>query len=71
MFLSMWALMLVCNLIVLAVLGQALTLLCPTMESMCLWSMAPIAAEAVVLIATIFPVERALKKNFDKSGNRR
>ena len=27
--------------------------------------------EAVVLILTIIPVERALKRNFDKNGNRR
>lgn len=26
--------------------------------------------ECIILIATIFPVERALKKNFDKDGNR-
>ena len=56
----------------LAVLGQVLTLLCPTMESMCLWSLAPVTAEVtVMLIATILLVERALKKNFDQNGTRR
>ena len=53
------------------VVAQALTLLCPDMESMCLWSLVPTTAETVVLVATIFPVERALKRNFDKDGNRR
>ena len=55
----------------LAVLGQTLTLLCPTMESMCFWSLVPTAVEVVAMTATIFPVERALKQNFDKNGNRR
>ena len=57
-------------LVPLAALGQALTLLCPTVDSMCLWSLVPTTAETVVLVATIFPVERALKRNFDKDGNR-
>ena len=30
-----------------------------------------IVVQAVVLLATIFPVERALKKNFDENGNRK
>ena len=57
-------------LVPLAVLGQALTLLCPEVDSMCLWSLVPTTAETVVLVATIIPVERALKRNFDKDGNR-
>ena len=58
-------------LVPLAVVGQALTLLCPTVESMCYWSLVPTTAETVVLMASIVPVERALKQNFDKDGNRR
>ena len=57
-------------LVPLAVVGQALTLLCPTVESMCLWSLVPTTAETVVLMVSIIPVERALKQNFDKDGNR-
>ena len=57
-------------LVPLAVVGQALTLLCPTVESMCYWSLVPTEAEVVVMAATIIPVERALKRNFDKHGNR-
>ena len=57
-------------LVPLAVVGQALTLLCPTVESMCYWSLVPTVAEVVVMAATIIPVERALKRNFDKDGNR-
>lgn len=55
----------------LTVLGQALTLLCPTVESMCMWSLAPTAVEVAALIVTIFPVERALKQTFDENGTRR
>ena len=58
-------------LIPLAVVGQALTLLCPTVQSMCRWSLAPTTVEVVVMAAIYFPVERALKRNFDKDGNRR
>ena len=58
-------------LIPLAVLGQALTLLSPDTESMCLWSLAVASAETVVMTVIYFPVERALKQNFDKDGNRR
>lgn len=54
----------------LAVVGQALTLLCPDVQSMCNWSLVPTVAEAVVMTATLIPVERALKRNFDKDGNR-
>ena len=54
----------------LVVLGQALTLLCPTVESMNNWSLVVMAAEVVMLLAIIFPVERALKRNFDKDGKR-
>ena len=59
-------------LVVFAVLGQLLTLLAPTVEAMCLWSMAPMTVEVtVMLIATLVPVERALKRNFDENGMRR
>ena len=54
----------------LAVLGQALTLLCPDVESMCYWSLVPTIVETVVMTATLIPVERALKQNFDKDGKR-
>ena len=57
-------------LVPLAVLGQALTLLCPDIESMCLWSLVPTTAETVVMAAVYFPVERALKRNFDRDGKR-
>ena len=57
-------------LVPLAVVGQALTLLCPEVESMCNWSLVPTTAETAVMAATIFPVERALKRNFDKDGNK-
>ena len=57
-------------LVPLAVLGQALTLLCPDVQSMCNWSLVPTTVETVVMAATIFPVERALKRNFDKDGKR-
>ena len=56
--------------VLLAVFGQALTLLCPTVDSMCNWSLVVTAAEVVELVVIIFPVERALKQNFDKDGNR-
>ena len=58
-------------LVPLAVVGQALTLLCPDVQSMCNWSLVPTTAETVVLAATIIPVERALKRNFDENGRRR
>ena len=58
-------------LVPLAVVGQALTLLCPDVQSMCRWSLVPTVAEVVVMAATYFPVERALKRNFDQDGNRR
>ena len=54
-----------------AVVGQALTLLCPTVESMSCWSLVPAIAEVVVMAVVYFPVERALKRNFDESGRRR
>ena len=57
-------------LVPLAVVGQALTLLCPDVQSMCRWSLVPTVAEVVVMAAAYFPVERALKRNFDKDGNR-
>ena len=52
------------------VLAQTLTLLCPDVNSMCCWSLVPMTAELVVLMASISPVERALKRNFDKDGKR-
>ena len=52
------------------VLAQALTLLCPTVNAMCSWSLVPMTAELVVLMASISPVERALKQNFDGNGNK-
>ena len=55
----------------LAVLGQLLTLLAPTFESMCMWSIAPVTVEIIVMLAAIVPVERALKQNFDENGMRR
>ena len=58
------------GLIPLAVVGQGLTLLCPTVESMCYWSLVPTTVEVVVMTAIYFPVERALKQTFDKDGNR-
>ena len=57
-------------LVPLAVLGQALTLLCPDVQSMCNWSLVPTTAETVALMVSIIPVERALKQNFDKDGKR-
>ena len=35
-----------------------------------LWACVLVTVQCVVLIATIFPVERALKRNFDLSGHR-
>ena len=58
-------------LVLFAVLGQLLTLLAPTMGSMCMWSMAPMTVEIIVMLAAIIPVERALKQIFDENGNRR
>ena len=54
----------------LAVLAQALTLLAPTVESMCLWSLPITAVEAALLLLSMIPVERALRKTFDKNGDR-
>ena len=54
----------------LGVFGQALTLLCPTVESMCSWSIVPTMVETAIMVASVFPVERALKRTFDKDGNR-
>ena len=54
----------------LAVLAQALTLLAPDAESMCLWSLPITAAEVALLLLSMIPVERALKENFDESGRR-
>lgn len=59
------------TLLLFAVLGQLLTLLAPTMGSMCMWSMAPMTVEIIVMLAAIIPVERALKRNFDENGVRR
>ena len=35
------------------------------------WGGALCMVQMVVLVASIFPTERALRKNFDKYGNRR
>ena len=51
-------------------LAQALTLLCPDVQSMCNWSLVPTTVETVVLAVSIIPVERALKRYFDKDGKR-
>lgn len=53
------------------VVCQALTLLCPTVDGMCLWSLPITTVEAALLLLSMIPVERALKKTFDKNGNRR
>lgn len=58
-------------LVLFAVLGQALTLLAPTMGAMCMWSLVPTTVEIIVMLAAIIPVERALKQNFDENGVRR
>ena len=50
---------------------QGLTLLCPDVESMCLWSLPITAAEVVILLLSMIPVERALKENFDGNGRRK
>ena len=55
----------------LAVFAQALTLLCPTAESMCLWSLPITVVEVVALLLSMIPVEQALKVNFDENGYRR
>ena len=52
------------------VLAQALTLLCPDVNSMSIWALVLMAAELVVLMAAISPVEQALKQNFDENGRR-
>lgn len=55
----------------LAVVCQALTLLCPTVDGMCLWSLPITVAEVALLLLSMIPVERALKENFDENGRRR
>lgn len=55
----------------LAVLAQALTLLCADLEAMCMWSLPITAAEVTALLLSMIPVERALKQNFDENGRRR
>ncbi len=54
----------------LAVVCQALTLLCPTVDGMCLWSLPITVVEAALLLLSMIPVERALKENFDENGRR-
>lgn len=54
-----------------AVAGQLLTLLAPDMGAMCMWSLPVMLVELVVLMLSIIPVERALKRNFDENGVRR
>ena len=53
------------------VVCQGLTLLCPTVDVMFLWSLPITAAEVVLLLLSMIPVERALKENFDEYGRRR
>lgn len=50
---------------------QALTLFCPTIDSMCLWSLPITVVEVALLLLSMVPVERALKKYFDENGVRR
>ena len=52
------------------VLVQALTLLCPDVNAISIWALVLMAAELAVLMASISPVERALKQNFDNNGRR-
>ena len=40
-------------------------------DGMCLWSLPITAAEVVLLLLSMIPVERALKENFDENGRRR
>ena len=54
-----------------AVVCQALTLLCPTVDGMCLWSIPITTVETALLLLSMIPVERALKQNFDENGVRR
>lgn len=53
------------------VVCQGLTLLCPTIDGMCMWSLPITTAEVVILLLSMIPVERALKKHFDENGVRR
>lgn len=55
----------------LAVVCQGLTLLCPTVDGMCLWSLPITVVEVALLLLSMIPVERALKVNFDENGCRR
>ena len=50
---------------------QGLTLLCPTVDGMCLWSLPITTAEVLLLLLSMIPVERALRENFDENGRRR
>ena len=59
------------TLLIFAIPAQALTLLCPDVNSMCGWSSVLTIAETVVMAVIYFPVERALKQNFDENGRRR
>ena len=53
------------------VVCQGLTLLCPTVDGMCLWSLPITTAEVLLLLLSMIPVERALRENFDENGRRR
>lgn len=55
----------------LALIWQLNNLVYPTIEAMCLWSIPITVVEVAVMMATYFPVERALKQNFDENGVRR
>lgn len=39
-----------------------------TIEKISMWSIGIMAVQLIVMIGTLFPVERALKKNFDQYG---
>ena len=58
-------------LLLFTVIGQAMTLMYPTIEAMCLWSIPITVVEIAVALLSIFPVERALKRNFDRNGVRK
>ena len=54
-----------------AMVPPVVTLLCPTVDGMCLWSLPITTAEVLLLLLSMIPVERALKENFDENGRRR
>lgn len=57
---------------ILAITVELLILLAPSMEKLIWWSFGITLLEIpAMIIATFLPVERALKRNFDKNGKRR